>query len=99
MSRSPLRRSRLLVVAALSLTGALLAVAAPPAQADCARASVWIYKSRQGREYKYGPYQCVGPNNGHPNTGYAGWGTGDNTYPYGVPSGGGAEVWVPLPLP
>lgn len=98
MSRSPLRRSRLAAAAAaLSLAGTLLAVSAPPAQADCNRASVWVYKSQMGREYKYGPYQCVGPDHGHRNTLHTGWGTQDDTQPRGTVTGGGYEFWLFLP--
>lgn len=81
----------------LSLAGSVTAGAlVSPAQADCARASVWVWKSKQGRDYKYGPYQCVGPDHGDANGMETGWGAeGYNGAPEGTPTGFGFHVWLP----
>lgn len=55
-------RSRAATAAVLFLAGGLLIVgSSAPAHADCVRASVWLYRSDQGEDYKYGPRNCVGP--------------------------------------
>lgn len=94
MSRFALHRTRLAAAAALSLVGTVGAGAfVAPAHAECTRASVWIYKSQQGRDYKYGPNECVGPDDGLANWLHFEPGTESNSLPSGTPSGGGAYVY------
>lgn len=88
-------RPRLAAAAVLSLTGGLLAAAAPPAQADCVKASVWLYRSQEGRDYKYGPESCVGPDTGRENGHQFGAGTGSNDDPPGTINGAGFRIWYP----
>lgn len=91
------------VVAAFAVLGGMLlpgiGAVTDGADADaCLRASVWIYKSKQGpsgREHKYGPYQCVGP-------AVPDWEEDglipviveSDVPPYGTPSGVGVEIFL-----
>lgn len=93
-------RSRLVVAAALSLAGVVPAIwSAPPAQAACLRASVWIYENKQGPEYVWGPEECVvGDATWAPvYHDWAGDGANHELLPPGTPTGGGVEVWITLP--
>lgn len=96
MQRKLLTPSRLAAATALALGGLIAGPSVVPAQADCARASVWLYKSQQGKEYVYGPKACVGPENTYENGTAVGSGTQDDSYDPGTISGGGAIVWLPL---
>lgn len=95
MQRKLLTPSRLAAATALALGGLIAGPSVVPAQADCARASVWLYKSQQGRDHVYGPYQCVGPDHTLPNNFNTGWGTDSDNYEPGTITGFGFEVWVP----
>lgn len=95
VQRNLVRPSRLAAAAALALGGLIAGPSVVPAKADCARASVWIYKSQQGRDHVYGPYQCVGPDHTLPNNLYYGWGTASDSFEPGTITGAGFEVWIP----
>ncbi len=86
---------RLAVAAALTLGGLIAGPSVAPAKADCARASVWLYRSQQGRDHVYGPKQCVGPDHTFNNNMSTGWGTESDDCSPGTVTGAGLEIWIP----
>lgn len=92
-------RPRLAAAAVLTLAGGMLAAGSPPAQAECPRASVWIYHNKEGRHYLWGPEKCLVEDDTWVPVFY------DKAYnepnhdvpPSGTPTGAGAEVWITLP--
>lgn len=92
-------RPRRAAVALFAFGGVVAGVggAMVPAQADqstCTSATVWIYKNRQGREYKVGPEHCLHSRERDMKIGFSRE-TDTEHLPPGTPSGAGFYVWIP----
>jgi hypothetical protein len=85
--------------AAASITAAIVAAHAPPADAECVYADVWITWSGGGTSYitPWPEKQCLLPTPWtYPAEPYVD--DNENHIPTGMPNGGGVQAGVPTPV-